>query len=58
MKIIKGKIPGRNKDEIIIPLCYAKQNNIDVGDTINSDFDKNAVFDNRYKVSGIIDGEI
>ncbi len=27
-------------------------------DTINSDFDKNAVFDKRYKVSGIIDGDI
>ena len=58
MKIIKGKIPGRNKDEIIIPLCYAKQNGIHIGDTINSDFDKNAVLDKRYKVSGIIDGDI
>ncbi len=58
MKIIKGKNPRRNKDEIIIPLCYAKQNNIHIGDTINSDFDENAVLDNRYKVSGIIDGEI
>ncbi|AKN30544.1 ABC transporter permease [Clostridium carboxidivorans P7] len=58
LKLVKGKLPSLNKDEIILPLKYAKQNEIKVGQSISSSFEKNIVMDKKYIVCGIIDGPV
>ncbi|AZV56713.1 ABC transporter permease [Clostridium sp. AWRP] len=58
LKLVEGKLPTLNEAEIIIPLKYAKQNGIKVGQSISSNFEKNMVIDKKYKVCGIVDGPV
>ncbi|MDT8717585.1 ABC transporter permease [Clostridium sp. 19966] len=54
LKITDGKMP--EKGEILVPLKYAKQNKIKIGDIIENNPNIGAYLNKKYKVSGFIDG--
>ncbi|PJI08966.1 MULTISPECIES: ABC transporter permease [Clostridium] len=56
MKLIKGRMPRGDSNEIIIPLNFAKQNKIAVGDYLGKNTNSNIYLNDDYKVVGIMDG--
>lgn len=56
MKLIKGKFPEADRKEIVIPLSFAKQNGIAIGDRLGKNAEQNVYLDDDYKVVGIIGG--
>ncbi|MFL0249288.1 ABC transporter permease [Clostridium neuense] len=56
MRLISGRLPRENSNEIVIPKNFAKQNKIDIGAYIGNDEKLNISLDNDYKVVGIMDG--
>ena len=56
MKLVEGKLPSPNSNELLIPLRIAKQNKIKIGDYIGKNPDLNVILNKKYKVCGIIDG--
>jgi putative ABC transport system permease protein len=58
IKLVEGKLPTANSNELLIPLKIAKQNKIKIGDYLSKDPDLNVILNKRYKVCGIIDGTV
>lgn len=58
IKLVEGKLPSANSNELLIPLKLAKQNKIKIGDYLSKDPDLNVILNKRYKVCGIIDGTV
>ncbi len=58
IKLVEGKLPSANSNELLIPLKIAKQNKIKIGDYLSKDPDLNVILNRRYKVCGIIDGTV
>jgi putative ABC transport system permease protein len=58
MKLVEGKLPSPNSNELLIPLNIAKQNKIKVGDYIGKNPDSNVILNKKYRVCGIIDGTV
>lgn len=58
IKLVKGKLPSANSNEVLIPLKIAKQNKINVGDYLSKDDESNVILNKKYKVCGIIDGNV
>lgn len=58
LKLVEGKLPSPDSKEIAVPLKYAKQNKLKVGDYIGKDPELNAFFNKKYKISGILDGPV
>lgn len=58
MKLVEGKFPSSNNNELLISLKVAKQNKIKIGDCIGKNPDLNVTLNKKYKVCGIIDGPI
>lgn len=58
MKLVEGKLPSPNRNELLIPLKIAKQDKIKIGDYIGKNPDLNVTLNKKYKVCGIIDGPI
>lgn len=58
MKLVEGKLPSPNSNELLIPLKIAKQNKIKVGDYIGKNPDSNVILNKKYRVCGIIDGTV
>lgn len=58
IKLVEGKLPSANSNELLIPLKIAKQNKIKIGDYLSKDPDLNIILNRRYKVCGIIDGTV
>ncbi|MBI6875330.1 ABC transporter permease [Clostridium aciditolerans] len=58
IKLVEGKLPSANSNELLIPLKIAKQNKIKIGDYLSKDPDSNVILNKRYKVCGIIDGTV
>lgn len=56
MKLIKGRLPRGNSNEIIIPLDFAKYNKTSIGDYLGKNTNFNIYLDDDYKVVGIMDG--
>lgn len=56
MKVVKGRLPQNGKNEIILPMNFAKQNKINIGEHLGNNSNLNLSFDDDYKVVGIIDG--
>ncbi|WP_234123563.1 ABC transporter permease [Clostridium hydrogenum] len=56
MKVVKGRLPKGGKKEVILPMNFAKQNKINIGDHLGNNPDLNTSFDDDYKVVGITDG--
>ncbi len=56
MKIIEGRLPIENKDEIIIPKKYALQNKLKMGNYIGSEVSSDFGIKGKFKISGITDG--
>ena len=54
LKMVEGNVPRENSNDILIPLRYAKQNNLKIGSIIN---EETARVNKEYKVSGIMDGD-
>ncbi len=58
MKLVEGKLPIENKNEIIIPKRYALQNKLKIGDYIGSEVSSSYTIKGKFKVSGITDGPV
>ncbi|MBU3092280.1 FtsX-like permease family protein [Clostridium sp. CF011] len=58
MKLIQGRLPRTNKNEIIIPKKYALQNELKTGDYIGSEVSDSYGIEGKFKVSGITDGPV
>lgn len=58
MKLVEGRLPLPNRNELLIPLNIAKQNKIKIGDYIGKNPDLNVVLNKKYRVCGIIDGNV
>lgn len=58
MKLIQGRLPRSNKNEIIIPEKYALQNKLKTGDYIGSEVSDSYEIEGKFKVSGITDGPV
>jgi putative ABC transport system permease protein len=58
MKLIEGKLPIENKNEIIIPKKYAVQNKVKIGGYIGSEVSSTYTIKGKFKVSGITDGPV
>ncbi|MBU3114376.1 ABC transporter permease [Clostridium lacusfryxellense] len=58
MKLVEGRLPVENKNEIIIPKRYALQNKLKIGDYIGSEVSSSYVIKGKFKVSGITDGPV
>lgn len=58
MKLVEGKLPSANSNELLIPLKVAKQNKIKIGDCIGKNPDLNVILNKKYKVCGIVDGSV
>lgn len=56
MKVVKGRLPRDGKKEVILPMNFAKQNKINIGDYLGNNLDLNNSFDDDYKVVGMMDG--
>lgn len=56
MKVVRGRLPEGGKNEIIIPMNFAKQNKINIGDRLGNDPNLNTSFNDYYKVVGIMNG--
>ncbi|MBZ9686550.1 FtsX-like permease family protein [Clostridium estertheticum] len=56
VKLIEGRLPMENKNEIIIPKKYALQNKLKTGDYIGSEVSSTYAIKGKFKVSGITDG--
>lgn len=56
MKVVKGRLPKMGKIEIILPVNFAKQNKINIGEHLSNNSNLNLSFDDDYKVVGIMDG--
>ncbi|MGL4773804.1 MAG: ABC transporter permease [Clostridium sp.] len=54
---LEGKLPEKNKAEIIIPEKIAMQLKLKIGDVIEKDKNSNIKTDKIYKIVGIIKGE-
>lgn len=54
LSIVEGSVPRENSNDILIPLRYAKQNNLKIGSIIN---EETARVNKEYRVSGIMDGD-
>ncbi|MBC2581743.1 ABC transporter permease [Clostridium sp. DJ247] len=58
MKLVEGKLPLSNSNEMLIPLKLAKQSKIKIGDYIGKNPDLNVILNKKYRVCGIIDGSV
>lgn len=58
LKLVEGKLPSQDSNELLIPLKIAKQNKIKIGDYIGKNPDFNIILNKKYKVCGIMDGPI
>ncbi|MBV7275378.1 ABC transporter permease [Clostridiaceae bacterium UIB06] len=58
MRLLEGKLPSPNKNELLISLKISKQDKIKIGDYIGKNSDINVTLNKKYKVCGIIDGPI
>lgn len=56
MKVVKGRLPENGKNEIILPVNFAKQNKINIGEHLGNNSNLNLSFDDDYKVVGIMGG--
>lgn len=56
VKLVEGRLPSPNSNEVIIPLKIAKQNKIKIGDCIGKKPDLNIALNKKYTVCGIVDG--
>lgn len=56
IKVVKGRLPREGKEEVIIPINFAKQNKINIGDYLGNNPNLNNSFDDNYKVVGIMNG--
>lgn len=54
LSMVEGSVPRENTNDILIPLRYAKQNNLKIDSIIN---EETARVNKEYKVSGIMDGD-
>lgn len=57
LKLVSGRIPNNNADEIILPLELAKQYKLKTGDYINTDTNPDIRVDKTYKLVGITSGD-
>jgi len=58
MKLVEGRLPIENKNEIIIPKRYALQNKLKIGDYIGSEVSPSYDINGKFKVTGITDGPV
>lgn len=56
-KLIEGRLPDRNANEVILHWRIMSNKNLKIGDYIGSLADKGEVLAGKYKITGIIDGD-
>jgi len=58
MELVKGTLPQNDKNEILVPLEYALQNNLSVGDYIGTEVSDEYALQGKYIISGFIQGDV
>jgi putative ABC transport system permease protein len=58
LKLIEGKLPSMNKDEILLHERYAKQKKLKVGDSFGSEINPEYGLKGSYKISGLMGGPV
>jgi putative ABC transport system permease protein len=58
MKLIEGRLPVQDKNEVLIPDKYAKQKKLKTDDSIGSEVSPEYGLKGKYIISGIIEGPI
>lgn len=57
MELIDGTLPKNNQYEIIVPIDYALQNNLSVGDYVGTEISDKYSIQGKYFICGLIEGE-
>lgn len=58
MKLVKGRLPRENQNEIIVPVEYALQNNLRIGDAIGTEVSDEYALQGKYTICGLIQGKV
>lgn len=58
IKLVEGSLPQNNQDEILVPIEYALQNGLSVGEYIGSAVSDEYSLQGKYKICGLIKGEV
>ena len=58
LTLVEGALPGENEGEVLVPLRFAKQNNVEIGDLIGKNLDINADLHKEYRICGLTDGPV
>lgn len=56
-KLKRGTLPSDNKNELLIPIEYAKQNNLTIGDYIGTEISDEYALEGKYRISGLTEGK-
>ncbi len=58
IRIVKGKMPQNNCFEILVPLEYALQNNLSLGDSIGTAVSDDYSLQGKYLICGLTEGNV
>lgn len=58
LKVVEGKLPRNNQNEIAVPVEYALQNNLNVGDVIGTAISEEYALQGKYTICGLIKGNM
>lgn len=58
MKLVKGRLPKKNQNEILIPIEFALQNKLSVGDYIGTEVSDEYAIQGKYLICGFMQGDV